>query len=75
MHNNDLQNLLQNLVPVPAPGSGTGHWAAYLYQTFPGRWIDVAHALERSPATVFLGAQAYARSLGVDWPLRRRGGR
>ena len=67
-----LEPPVDALVSVPNADSSEGHWACYLWQTCRGTWQDVADGLEMSFGTTYRRAQAYAKEVGLPWPLEKR---
>ena len=66
-----LRTTLRDLVPVPPEGATMGQWAAYLFQTCPGTWRDVADALGTSLESAQNNARRWSKTHDVRWPLLR----
>ena len=66
-----LRTTLRELVPVPPEGATMGQWAAYLFQTCPGTWRDVADALGTSLESAQNNARRWSKTHAVRWPLLR----
>ncbi|MDF1699877.1 MAG: hypothetical protein P1V36_01775 [Planctomycetota bacterium] len=58
-------------VPEPPADGPLTWWAAFLYQTCPGTYQDVADALETTYASANNGARSYCKRHGIKWPVEK----